>query len=64
MKSKKVANIALFAIASAMAAASFALMILTNLTDKSYIQTVSILLAIGLFVVAVAGISSISETKK
>jgi hypothetical protein len=64
MKSKAIINTAFFAVALAMASASFALMILTNLTEKSYIPTVTILLAIGLFVVAVAGISSISETKK
>ena len=61
MKSKKVANIALFAIALAMAAASFALMFLTNITSKSYISTVVTLLAIGLFVFSVAEIRSISK---
>ena len=58
MKSKKVANIALFAIALAMASASFALMILTNIIGESYISTVVTLLAIGLFVVSVAEIRS------
>jgi len=61
MKSKGVANTALFAVALAMAAASFALMFLTTITGESYIPTVVILLAIGLFVVAVAGISSVSK---
>ena len=61
MKSKEVANTALFAVALAMAAASFALMILTNITSKSYISTVVTLLAIGLFVFSVAEIRSISK---
>ena len=61
MKSKEVANTALFAVALAMAAASFALMILTNITGESYISTVITLLTLGLFVIAVAGISSISK---
>ena len=61
MKSKEVANIALFAVALVMAAASFALTILTNITRESYITTVVILLAIGLFVVSVAEIRSVSK---
>ena len=61
MKLKEVANTALFAVALAMVAASFALMILENITSEFYILTVVILLAIGLFVVAIAGISSVSK---
>jgi uncharacterized membrane protein len=61
MKSKEVANTALFAVALAMAAASFALMILENITGESYNSTVITLLAIGLFVIAVAGIRSVSK---
>ena len=61
MKSKKVANIALFAIALAMAAASFALMVLTNIIGESYISTVVTLLAIGSFVVSVVEIRSASK---
>ena len=56
MKTKQVTNLALFAVALAMAAASFVLMILENITSDSYIPIVIILLAIGLFVVAVVGI--------
>jgi predicted permease len=61
MKSKEVANTTFFAVALAMAAASFSLMILTNITGENYISTVITLLAIGLFVVAVAGIRSVSK---
>jgi len=61
MKSKEVANITLFAIALAMAAASFALTILTNIIGESYISTTVTLLAIGLFVVAVAEIRYVSK---
>jgi hypothetical protein len=61
MKSKKVAYIALFAIALAMAAASFALMILTDIIGESYISSVVTLLAIGLFVVSVAEIRFVSK---
>jgi uncharacterized membrane protein len=61
MKSKEVANTALFAVALAMATASFALMILENITGDSYNSTVITLLAIGLFVIAVAGIRSVSK---
>jgi hypothetical protein len=51
----------LFAVALAIAAASFALMILETITSESYISTVITLLAIGLFVIAVAGIISVSK---
>lgn len=61
MKLKGVVNTALFAVAIAMAASSFALMILENITGEYYISTIIILLAIGLFVVAVVGISSVSK---
>ena len=61
MKSKEVANTALFAVALAMAAASFALMILENITCESYNSTDIALLDLGLFVVAVAGIRSVSK---
>lgn len=61
MKSKEVANTALFAVALVMAAASFALMILENITVESYISAVITLLAIGLFVVGFVGIRSVSK---
>jgi len=61
MKLEGVVNTVLFAVALAMAAASFALMILTNITGESYIATVVILLAIGLFVISIVGISSVSK---